>query len=267
MNPKKTVLQLVESTVVGKRLTEDPRYRLVFFAALRFFFNLLYALYNGFLGLFQHSLWFTTMCAYYIILSMMDFSAVLCEGKAKGSGSVVSEYFVMRLTGALLALMSFVLTGVVYISLSQNVAVKYHEILMITIAAYTFTKITMAVRRGVKHRHDPSPLTAVIRGIGYADVAVSVLTLQRSMLVSFDGMDDAGIHLMNALTGAAVCLFVLALGILMICRGKRGKNPGKIPIPAPREEKRRKKRRQRSQNGPTKNRTEKKGKRQWQNQK
>ena len=230
MNPKKAGIQLMERTATGKRLTEDARYRIVFFAAVRLSFNLLYALYNGFLGLFQHSLWFTTMCAYYIILSVMDFSAVLCEGKAKESESVVSEYFVMRLTGALLALMSFVLTGVVYISLSRNVAVRYHEILMITIAAYTFTKIAMAVRRGVKHRKDPSPLTAVIRGIGYADVAVSVLTLQRSMLVSFEGMDDAGIHLMNALTGAAVCFFVLTLGFLMIRKGKKGKekNNGKI---------------------------------------
>ncbi len=46
----------------------------------------------------------------------------------------------MRLSGILLILLSFVLSGVIYISISQNIAVKYDEILMITIAAYTFFK-------------------------------------------------------------------------------------------------------------------------------
>ena len=64
---------------------------------------------------------------------------------------------------------------------------RYDSILMITIATYTFYKITMAVVRAVKQRHDPSPLLAAIRSIGYAEVAASVLTMQRSMLVSFEG--------------------------------------------------------------------------------
>lgn len=64
-------------------------------------------------------------------------------------------------------------------------------------------------------------LLSVIRCIGYAEVAASVLTLQRSMLVSFGEMSDTDIRTMNILTGSAVCLFVLILGIILITRGKR----------------------------------------------
>ena len=123
---------------------------------------------------------------------------------------------------SLLALLSVILSAVVYLSLSRNIAVRYGEIVMITIAAYTFYKITAAVVRAVRQRRNPSPLLAAIRGISYAEVAASVLTLQRSMLVSFGAMSAGNIHLMNALTGAGVCLFVLLLGISMIIKGRKG---------------------------------------------
>lgn len=135
------------------------------------------------------------------------------------------EYFVMRLSGCLLVALSFVLTGVIYISLAENIATKHGTVVMITIATYTFYKIIMAIIRAVKQRKNPSPLLAVIRSIGYADVTASVLTLQRSMLASFGELTDTKAHTMNVLTGAAVCLFVLTLGLAMIIKGikKKGK--------------------------------------------
>lgn len=128
----------------------------------------------------------------------------------------------MKTTGILLIFLSCVLAGVNYISLTENIAIKYGTILMITIATYTFTKLTMAIIRAIKQRHDPSPLLASIRSISYAEVAVSILTLQRSMLVSFEGMEKHDIYIMNALTGAAVCLFICMISIILIKR-KRGK--------------------------------------------
>jgi len=159
------------------------------------------------------------MCAYYIILSTMRLSAILCEWKNQNLSSNDIEYFVMKLCGVLLVLLNFVLAWAIYISLSQNIATKYGEIIMITIATYTFYKVTVTVIKAVKQRKNPSPLLSVIRSISYAEVAASVLTLQRSMLVSFGKMDYTNIYTMNILTGSAVCLFVLILGIVLIIRG------------------------------------------------
>lgn len=205
-------------------MVHDRRYRMVISAAFSFCLNLLYALYHGALGIYTQSIWFLTMFAFYIIFGAMRFSAVLCERRNSVKTDEI-EYFVMKLSGILLTVLSFVLTGVNYLSLSQKIATKYDTILMITIATYTFYKITMAVVRAVKQRRDPSPLLAVIRSIGYAEVAASVLTLQRSMLVSFDGMTEENAQLMNGLTGAAVCLFVFVLGITMIRRSTKRKGP------------------------------------------
>ena len=207
-------------TTVGKRVISEQRYRMVLSAAVSLSFHFLYALYHGVLGVVHSSLWFITMCAYYAILSVMRFSVVLFEYKNKSKSSADTEYFVMRLSGILLILLSFVLSGVIYISISQNIAVKYDEILMITIAAYTFFKIIMAIVKAVKQHKNPSPLLAVIRNIGYAEAAASILTLQRSMLVSFGTMDNTEAHIMNILTGAAVCLYVLIIGMYLLLKRK-----------------------------------------------
>ena len=199
----------------------DQRYRIVLSAAVAFVLNLLYALYHGVLGIVNCSLWFIAMCAFYGILATTRFAAVLCERTKKRISSDDTETFVMRLSGILLCGLSIVLAALNYMSLSQNRAAKHGEIIMITIAAYTFYKITMAGIMAVKQRKNPSPLLKTIRRIRYAEVAASVLTLQRSMLVSFGAMSGDQVCRMNAITGAAVCLFVLMLGVRMVIESTR----------------------------------------------
>lgn len=221
MKVKRAVIQKFEGTKIGRRFIREQRFRTVFSASISLLVNILYAFYYGALGVVNQSLWFVAMFAYYVIVSSMRFSAVLCEWRCKSSTSRAIEYFAARLCAGLLVLLSFILAGVVYISLFQNVAVKHHEIVMITIATYTFYKITVAIIRAIKQRKNTGPLLVVIRRIGYAEVAVSLLTLQRSMLISFGSMDNEGIALMNGLTGITVCLFILLLGIFTILRSRK----------------------------------------------
>lgn len=223
MGIKQKIYSRIEVTNLGRHTINDQRTRIILSAAFSFMVNLVYALVHGALGIANQSLWFITMCAYYTILSVMRFSAILCERKNHSKISIDAEYFVMTLTGILLSALSIVLIGVIYLSLTEHIAAKYESVIMITIATYTFYKITMAILRAVTQRNNPSPLLAVIRCIGYSDVAASVLTLQRSMLVSFGTMSDANTALMNILTGAAVCLFILVLGISMIKKGIKKK--------------------------------------------
>lgn len=224
MNVKQCIINRIERTEAGKQIVREQRSRIVLFAVFGFALNLLYAFYHATLGIINQSIWFISMCAYYIVLSTMRLSAVLCERKNRSvSSSNDIEYFVMKLCGILLVLLDFVLAGVIYINLSQNIATKYGEIVMITIATYTFYKITITIIKAIKQHKNPSPLLSVIRSICYAEVAASVLTLQRSMLVSFGEMDGTDIDTMNILTGSAVCLFVLILGITLIIRGAKRK--------------------------------------------
>lgn len=223
MNIRQIVLTRLYNTNMGKRMLRDPFRRVVFSAAISFSLNLLYALYHGVLGIINLSIWFTVLCAYYTVLATMRFCTVLCGRKGGPVSSADAAYFTMKLSGVLLVLLSIVLASVNYVSLSQNIAAKYDEIIMITIAVYTFSKLAAVIVKAVRQHENPSPLLAVIRNIGYAEVAAAVLTLQRSMLVSFGSMNNEQAHIMNMLTGVAVCIFVLVLGIRMIGRGMRKK--------------------------------------------
>ena len=191
------------------------RSRMLRAAALSLGCNLLYALYNGILGALHLSLWFFTMFAFYGILAVMRFSAVLCFCRGADSGED-AERFVERICGVLLILLSVVLARVNQLSLSQDIAAKYGTIPMIAIAAYTFYKLIRTICNAVRQRRSPSRLLSVLCSIGCAEAAAAMLTLQRSMLVSFDGMDAAGQRQMNALTGAAACFVILGLGIVRI---------------------------------------------------
>ena len=206
---------------MGKKIASSQRYRVILSAAAAFALNLLYAIYHCVLGVLNVSFWFIAMCAFYGILAAMRFSAVLCGRDHHKSPSDDTELFVVKFTGMMLVLLGAVLAAVNYISLSQNIAAKHGEIIMITIATYTFYKITMAIVKAVKQRKNPSPLLRAIRSIGYAEAAASILNLQRSMLVSFGSMDSGRVRLMNAMTGAAVCVFVLVLGLSMMAKSRK----------------------------------------------
>ena len=161
MNVRRAAAGRLAKTELGRRIVGEQRFRMVLTAALGFLLNLLYALYHGMLGVIGMSVWLITMCAYYTVLGTMRLSAVLCERRGGAGASDDTEYFVMKMSGVLLVLLSLVLAAVNYISLSQNITAIYGEITMITIAAYTFYKITVAVIRAVRQRKNPSPLLAV----------------------------------------------------------------------------------------------------------
>ena len=208
---KKNVISKIEKTQIGNRALHNVRYRTVFIAFISLIINIAYAFYNGILGIMYASVWFLAMFAYYTLLSVMRFSAVLYEYKTKKH----NEKFIMRFIGVMLIIMSLVLSASVYYSIVNDVANKNNEIVMITIATYTFYKIIMAIINLAKIKKYKSFLLITIRNIALADVAVSIFSLQRPMLVSFEGMTSENIRIMNICTGSGVCLLVLVLGIIM----------------------------------------------------
>ena len=176
--------------------------------------NFLYAAGNCVLGFLAHSWWFITIGAYYTVLAITRFSVLQIQRNND------TEIFVKRITGVLLVALSFCIIGVNILSIIQDRGTEFHEIIMIAIATYTFTKITLAIIGMVKAKHTVSPAAKTLRNISLADACVSIYTMQRSMLVTFPGMEPWEIQLFNILTGSAVWIIVLLLGINLI-GGKR----------------------------------------------
>ena len=104
-----------------------------------------------------------------------------------------------------------------------NRTFEHHEITTITLAAYTFTTFTFAIINTVKYRKYNSPVLSAGKAVSLAAGAVSMLTLESTMLTTFnDGsMDLPSRKIMLGCTGAAVSVFIIVMAIYMIVQSNK----------------------------------------------
>ncbi len=170
-------------------------------------FNIAFATYHIVMGLLTSSWWLLTLGSYYLVLSIVRF--VVLRSKSK-------ERFIAKFTGWMLIILSIPLAGTVILSVVRDRGHELHMIVMIAMAAYAFTKITLATIKLIKARRSTSATLITLRNISFADAFVSIFALQRSMLVSFEGMTEVEIVIMNATLGSAVCVIVFLLGMNLL---------------------------------------------------
>ena len=169
--------------------------------------NTAFAAYYLISGALTSSWWLLVLGSYYLILSLLRFTVLQSKRK---------EHFIVKFTGWMLIALSIPLAGTVLLSVLRDRGHELHMIIMIAMAAYAFTKITLATVNVVKARRTSSAVLITLRNISFADAFVSIFALQRSMLVSFEGMTETEIIIMNATLGSAVCVIVLLLGINLL---------------------------------------------------
>ena len=167
-------------------------------------FNILYCVYHIVFGAVTASWWFLTIGIYYAVLSIIRFVVLRHKGNNR---------LLVRFTGAMLIVLSVSLVGTVILAFVKDRGTVFPLIAMLAIATYTFTKITLATIKWIKARRSTSAKRLTLRNISFANAFVSIYSLQRSMLVSFEGMTKTEIRIMNLVTGSAVCIIVFLLGL------------------------------------------------------
>lgn len=213
---------MIKDWRILQKTPESRRQRIILVTMIGFIVNVAYGVAHGVFGAVTRSWWFLTLSAYYIILSVMRYAVVSYELKHRGEHPQ-NEVKIKRFSGCMLLVLSWVMIGTLVLTIITDRGTKYHQIVMIAIAAYTFTKITLAIVKLCKCGKDNSPLIMTIRNISLADAVVSMFALQRSMLMTFEGMQLSEIRLMNTLTGIAVCLVLIVLGINLLRSSKKQK--------------------------------------------
>ena len=170
-------------------------------------FNIAYSAYHIIYGAATTSWWFLTIGIYYAILSVVRFTILHRKGRWR---------ILVPFTGAMLIALSISLVETVVLALVRDRGTVFPLIAMLAIATYTFTKITLATIKWIQARKSTSAKILTLRNISFANALVSIYSLQRSMLVSFDGMTATEIRIMNAATGSGVCIIVFLLGINLL---------------------------------------------------
>ncbi len=176
-------------------------------ALLSLIFNVSFGAYHLVFGIVSSSWWLLTLGTYYLILSSVRFTVIRTKSK---------ERFITKFTGWMLMALSIPLVGTVILSVVRDRGHEFHMIVMIAMAAYAFTKITLATIKLVKSRRSTSGALITLRNISFADAFVSIFALQRSMLVSFEGMTKTEILIMYTTLGSAVCVIVFLLGLNLV---------------------------------------------------
>ena len=171
--------------------------------------NIIYGIYNIVVGVIMPSWWFLTAGAYYLILSIVRYFILSAKKNSINN-------FLKPFAGIMLMLLSVPLSGMVVLASVEDRGTDFHEIIMITIAFYTFTKLTLAIINLVKSKRNTPERVKVLRNISFADAFVAIFSLQRAMLVSFAGMPAKDIRIMNIATGSAVCVIIFLLGLNLV---------------------------------------------------
>jgi len=185
--------------------------------------NTAYALLQLGMGFWHHTFWFYSLAGYYVILAVMRFFLVRYTTKNKPGEKQREELIRYRACGIVFLAMNLTLSVMIFFMVYWNRTFEHHEITTIALAAYTFTAFTKAIISIIKYRKYNSPVYSAAKAISLASACVSMLTLEATMLTTFNNgsIDLTGRRIMLGCTGAVVSVFVVVMAVYMIVQSTK----------------------------------------------
>ncbi len=182
-----------------------------------------FALYNGFLGIYHSSLWHGTICVYYIVLAVLRGFVIAARNRSlRDIDPERTQKKSFIISAALLLFLNICLVIPVSLMAVRQKPVDLSLIPAIAMAAFTTCKITMASVHLRKKRKSSDSFVRLLRTIGFIEALVSILTLQNTLIMV--NLKDEGTEMLtlSASTSAAVMLTVLALSAAAMIKGVAG---------------------------------------------
>lgn len=198
-----------------RRMKSDYAFRTIIYAALSFFATAVFTFYNLYLGIAYRAEWNFCIAAYYAVLVAMRASVIWHERKTNLSdeaedikGRKKRSAFLMQ--SVLLFIIDFALITPVSLMVMQKKAISYSTIPAIVIAAYTTYKISISARNYFKAKKQENLSVRMLRDISLIDAAVSLLSLQYTLIMTFgDGVQGEMLTLCAA-TSLIIWVMLLA---------------------------------------------------------
>lgn len=185
--------------------------------------NTSYAAFQLALGFWHHTFWYYSLAVYYILLAVMRFFLVRHSSKHRPGEKMREELVKYRSCGIILLAVNFALSVIIFFMVYWDRTFIHHEITTIAMAAYTFTSFTMAVINLVKYRKYNSPVFSASKVISLACACVSMLTLEATMLTTFDDgkMSELARKLFLSLSSGAVSILIVVMAVYMIAHSNK----------------------------------------------
>lgn len=225
---KRFVIERAERYEFTRSLLRNYGFRTMIFTLGSFTMSVVFGIYNGVLGILWKSMWFGALSAYYIMLALLRGSVwsehkrrKRREGEAEES-KAWRQVRVYRNCGAALLVLNLALSSAIAQMIFADEKFVYYGWTIYAFAAYAFYKITMSVVNFVKAKKQEDLAVEAVRNVNLADGAVSILALQTALLGTFR-TEGLNVALYHTLTGSAVSLLTVGLGVYMLVRAAKKK--------------------------------------------
>ena len=217
---KSGTIKWMEKHTFTYLLLRNFGFRTVIFAIGSFLMSLLFSAFNAYMGIVNRSIWYGALAAFYIALAMLRGGVLSYHKKRIGKKRQIqndeySKAKVYRNSGVITLILNVALSVAIGQMIFSSAHFTYMGWTIFAYAAYAFYKITMSIIALIKAHKQTDLTIRAIRNINLVDALVSILALQTALLTMFSE-GDINISLFNTLTGIAVSLLSISIGIYMI---------------------------------------------------
>lgn len=219
---KQSIINNMKKHKFTNEMLSSYGYRSTIFAFCSLIINISYAVFQGVFAILSHSIWFGALATYYISISLIRGGIIYVthrKSKNKENFTLVNQLKSYRNCGIYLVLLNFSLTGALVQLVLSNQTFKYAGLMIYCMATYTFYKLTMSVYNLFKAKKHNDYTIQSIRNLSFADSLVSILALQTALLYEF--APNQNVDLPNALTGGAVSIAIIVIGLYMAISGNK----------------------------------------------
>lgn len=208
-----------------KNWKKDYIFKTLASSVISFTATILFALYNGFLGIRLLSIWHGGICVFYLLLAAIRGIILLTEKNnrirvAKQKSECSQRTFIISAFILLLLNLALVLPISLMVVLKRPVNMGL--IPAISMATYTTYKLTMAsihIQKQKRSNHNDI-LIVELRTINFIDALVSILTLQNTLImVNQTKSNGNDMLVLSAVSSAAIYAIIIFVTVRLLIKG------------------------------------------------
>ncbi len=205
-----------------KSRKKDYIFKTLVSSVISFSVTILFALYNGFLGIRLLSIWHGGICVFYLLLAAIRGIILLTEKNNKTRDDKQRSKCRQRtfiISAFLLLLLNLALILPVSLMVMFEKPVNMGLIPAIAMAAYTTYKITMASIHIQKQKRSNNILIAELRTINFIDALVSILTLQNTLIMVKQETNVNDMLVLSAISSAVIYAVIIFVTVRLLIKG------------------------------------------------
>ena len=206
----------MEENSLLKKWKRNYEYRTISNSMLSSGITVLFARYNGILGMKYGIIWNECICVYYCLLAVLRILVSLSAAKSDEK-NITDKNRIYMISPVILILLIISLVGPLALMVMNKKHVSMTMIPAISMAAYTTYKVVMASVNLKRVQRTKDVLLIQLRNINFIDAIVSVLTIQNTLLVvnsSADRQDMIILSAISSVVGLGMILFLTTWNII-----------------------------------------------------